>query len=359
MTTRREDARQRPPWWPENEPWPPVSGPPFAQRLLRRVGLALFVLFAIGVTLSILSSFLWSGGRAEGPPPFVPFFVVFWVGLLLYVASRVTRRFAQPLGDVMDAVHRLAGGDYSARVEVDGPAEIRALGSAVNTMAARLESGEEQRRNLVADIAHEVRTPLAIIRGNIEGVLDGVYPADEAHLGPVLEEVDVIARLIDDLHTLSSAEAGVLRLHREPVDLAELIQDVTTSFAAQSEARGVELAAHASVDPIVSVDPARIRQVLENLLTNALRHTEPGGSIEVRLDSAGAGYEVSVRDTGTGIPPDVLPHIFERYRKAPDSTGSGLGLAIARRLVEAHGGTIAAESTLGEGTTIRFTLPGD
>jgi len=359
MTARREDARQRPPWWPENEPWPPVPRPPFAQRLIRRVGLALFFLFAIGVTLSILSSFLWAGGRGHGPPPFVPFFVAFWVGVLLFVASRVTRRFAEPLVDVMETVHRLAGGDYSARVEIDGPAEIRALGTAVNTMAARLESGEEQRRNLVADIAHEVRTPLAIIRGNIEGVLDGVYPADEAHLGPVLEEVDVIARLIDDLHTLSSAEAGMLRLFKEPVDLAELIEDVLASFAVQARTRGIELTAHASVDPIVTVDAARVRQVLENLLSNALRHTESGGSIEVRLERAGNGFEVSVRDTGTGIPPDVLPYIFERYRKSPDSTGSGLGLAIARRLVEAHGGAIAAESTPGEGTTIRFTLPAE
>ncbi|MCK9519330.1 MAG: ATP-binding protein, partial [Dehalococcoidia bacterium] len=334
--TPGSEGRQRPIWWPEDEPWPPQGRPPFVRRFFRRIAIAALVFFAIAITLSFISAFLWSGDRRGGPPPFVPFLLV--VVLLLFVARRVTSRFARPLGNVLETIDRLAAGDYSARAEEVGPSEMQALGRAVNSMAARLESGEEERRNLVADIAHEVRTPLAVIRGNIEGMLDGVYAADSARLAPVLEEVEVIGRLVDDLQTLSSAEAGMLRLHTEPIELAGLVQDVADSFAAQAEAAGVTLSVRDATSPVVTIDPPRIRQVLENLLSNALRHTPEGGAITIALDREGANIAVRVTDTGSGIDPDVLPYIFERYRKAPDSTGSGLGLAIARRLVEAHNG---------------------
>jgi two-component system OmpR family sensor kinase/two-component system sensor histidine kinase BaeS len=349
---------RKPPWWPEGEPWPPGGRPPFAGRLLRRIAIALLLFFALGAVLSIISGLLW--GRHDRPGPwFGPFFPLALAALLLFVGSRVARRYAQPLGGVLDTIERLAAGDYAARAPASGPPEIRALGDAVNVMAGRLAASEEQRRNLVADIAHEVRTPLAIIRGNVEGILDNVYAPDPERLAPILEEVEVITRLIDDLQTLSSAEAGMLRLHPESLDVGILVEDVARAFEPQAAGKGVAIRVDVQRVAPVTADGARVRQVIENLLTNALRHTPAGGSIHVRLCAGRHGLEVQVVDTGSGIAPEDLPHIFERYRKAPDSTGSGLGLAIARRLVEAHRGSITAASEPGSGTTISFTLPAD
>jgi signal transduction histidine kinase len=227
-------------------------------------------------------------------------------------------------------------------------------------MTTRLQVNEEQRRHLLADVAHELRTPLAVVRGNLEAMLDGVYPRDDTHLVPILEETAHMTRLLDDLRTLSLAEAGTLRLHREPTDLTALIADVAAAFSARATAAGIALLAPAASLPDLDVDSLRVREVLENLIANALRYTPNGGSI--RIDAAptptAGTVAISVADTGTGIAPDQLPHIFERFTKSADSGGSGLGLAIARRLVEAHGGEIQAESTPGRGTTIRFTLPG-
>jgi signal transduction histidine kinase len=235
-------------------------------------------------------------------------------------------------------------------------------------MAQRLEANEAQRRSLLADVAHELRTPLSVIRGNLEGVLDGLYPADQAHLGPVLEETAVMARLLDDLQTLSTAEAGVLRLHRERVAPASLATDAVTAFRARAEEAGVTLRWHAAGGvPDLDVDPLRIGQVLANLLSNAVRHTPPGGSVTLSVEPAAAAGAVAgaaagavafaVADTGPGIDARELPHVFDRFVKSVDSGGAGLGLAIAKSLVEAHGGSIGAESAPGRGTTMRFLLP--
>jgi signal transduction histidine kinase len=225
-------------------------------------------------------------------------------------------------------------------------------------MAARLEANEAQRRGLLADVAHELRTPLSVIRGNVEGMLDGLYPADEAHLAPVLEETAVMARLLDDLQTLSTAEAGVLRLHRERVDPSSLVQDAVAAVRARADAAGVTLAWRATPGvPELDVDPVRIGEVLANLLSNAVRHTPGGGSITVAVESAATGVAFTVSDTGKGIDPADLPFVFDRFVKSADSGGAGLGLAIARSLVEAHGGSITAESEPGRGTTMRFVLP--
>jgi two-component system OmpR family sensor kinase/two-component system sensor histidine kinase BaeS len=229
---------------------------------------------------------------------------------------------AAPIGEVMEAADRVAGGDYSTRVQVRGPGEVGRLANAFNQMTERLQVNETQRRALLADVAHELRTPLSVIRGNVEGMLDGVYPPDQAHLGPLLEETAVMARLLDDLQTLSTAEAGVLRLHRERVDPAALATDA-----------------------------------LANLLTNAIRHTPAGGSVRVVVEPDPAGVAVVVADTGPGIDPGDLAHVFGRFVKSADSGGAGLGLAIARSLVEAHGGRITAQSAPGQGTVMRFSLP--
>jgi signal transduction histidine kinase len=225
-------------------------------------------------------------------------------------------------------------------------------------MTERLQANETQRRALLADVAHELRTPLSVIRGNVEGMLDGVYPADGAHLGPVLEETAVMARLLDDLQTLSTAEAGVLRLYRERVAPLGLAQDTAAALRSRADRAGVSLDVRATAPvPEVEVDQVRVGEVLANLLTNAIRHTPPGGSVRVVVEPDPAGVAVAVADTGPGIDPRDLAHVFDRFVKSADSGGAGLGLAIARSLVEAHGGSIAARSAPGEGTTMRFVLP--
>ncbi|HEY8987679.1 MAG TPA: ATP-binding protein, partial [Candidatus Limnocylindrales bacterium] len=252
--------------------------------------------------------------------------------------------------------------DYSARVDqpVRGPRPVRDLVRAFDTMAARLEADEKQRRSLLADVTHELRTPLAVVQGNVEAIIDGVHPADEAHLSAILDETRVLTRLIEDLRTLALSEAGSLSLHREPTDLAILAADVATAFDAAARGAGIQV--EADIDdslPLLDVDPVRIREVLSNLVGNAIRHTPAGGTIQVsgRLD--GDSVELVVADNGSGIEPDLLPHVFERFSRSATTGGSGLGLAIARGLVELHGGTIAATSRPGGGTRIVVRLPLD
>jgi two-component system, OmpR family, sensor histidine kinase BaeS len=274
-------------------------------------------------------------------------------------AGRAFRRMATPVGDLMAALGRVADGDYAARVGEHGPAEARTLIQAFNAMAERLQRQEEQRRGLLMDISHELRTPLAVLQGNLEGMLDGVYPRDDGHLTMVLEETQVLARLIEDLHTVTQADSLALQLARTPTDLAEVAAEAIASFRAQAEAAGVALQLLAEPGlPRADVDPERIRQVLTNLLSNALRYTPRGGAVRVHCSADGAGRLVlAVEDTGRGIPAEQLPHVFDRFYKSKDSRGTGLGLAIAKSLIAAHGGQIAAQSAPGEGTTIRITLP--
>jgi signal transduction histidine kinase len=331
---------------------------------VRRVGCLLAILVLLVFTASALAATFfgergWSDERGDGPPAPVAVAGVFFVVLVAVIVVRSLRRTAAPIGEVMEASARVAGGDYAVRVAVRGDGEVRQMIVSFNEMAARLQANEEQRRNLLADVAHELRSPLAVIRGNVEGMLDGVYPRDDEHLAPILEETAVMIRLLDDLRTLSTAEAGILRLHREPTDAAALVDDVFAAFAPRAAAAGVTLSRRVAPLPELDVDPTRLRQVLENLVGNALRYTPPGGSIRVEADPAGAAIEFAVVDTGAGIPPDDLPHVFDRFTKSADSGGSGLGLAIAKRLVEAHGGEIRAESEPGSGTAIRLTLPID
>lgn len=298
----------------------------------------------------------WQRGDGRPWPPFGGFFFLVLLGFLILGATRVARRFTGPMDNVAAGLDRLATGDYAARVETNGPPPMRTLAESFNVTAARLQGSEEQRRALVADIAHEVRNPLSVIRGNVEGMVDGIYPPDRERLAGVLEEVNVIARLVDDLSTLSSAEAGVLQLHREPTDLLVLVREVAASFGVEAARKTQTLSVHGAAVS-ADIDPARIRQILENLVSNALRHSPHGGAISLTVSESATGAEITVSDTGPGIPPDELPHVFERYRKATDSSGSGLGLAIARRLVEAHGGLIAAQSAPGSGTRFTFTVP--
>ena len=217
-------------------------------------------------------------------------------------------------------------------------------------MAARLEADETQRRTLLADVTHELRTPLAVVQGNVEAILDGVHPADEVHLGAILEETRVLDRLIEDLRTLALSEAGSLSLHREPTDLDVLIADVATSFAAAADAAGVTIRTELDQElPLLDVDPVRIREVVGNLVGNALRHTPAGGSITISArraadvpDRRAGGRAHGPRHRSGHRRRTCCPTSSSGSPAAPDSSGTGLGLSIARGLVELHGGTIVA-----------------
>jgi signal transduction histidine kinase len=291
---------------------------------------------------------------------FLPWLALASLILVLFALVASMRGVAWPLTDLIDIAGRVEAGDYSAQVRERGPRGFRTLARALNSMTERLRANEALRRNLLADVTHELRTPLAVIQGNLEGMLDGVYPADAGHIGPILEETHVLSRLIDDLRTLSLAESGALELHRELTDLGVLACDVAASFRAQSASGGIALEVDVPKDmPLLEIDPVRIREVLANLTDNSLRHTAPGGLVRISalLDEPGRRVTVSVTDNGAGIAPGDLPYIFDRFYKSRDSRGSGLGLAIAKNLVAAHGGEIHAESALRVGTTIRFSLP--
>lgn len=367
--SRRHFPRHRPHWWPDEEAWPPL--PPADMRrwhrmrgqfLWRMAGVLLFLLLAAG---AVCAATLWLLGliRTPGAGMQVLPWLLLGLGLFILAASLPgLRGLALPLRDLIEAAGRVEGGDLSAHVAERGPRELRALARAFNAMIARLKTTEGIRRRLLADVTHELRTPVAVIQGNLEAMLDGVYPADAAHIQPVLEETRVLSRLIDDLRTLSLAESGALELHREATDLGMLAGDVAASFRAQADGAGITLRVDAPSDiPLAEIDPVRIREVLVNLCANALRHTPSGGSvtIQVEVDEQRRRALVSVVDTGTGISPEDLPHVFDRFFKSRDSAGSGLGLAIAKNLVSAHGGQIEAQSQVGSGTTVRFTLPLD
>jgi signal transduction histidine kinase len=280
------------------------------------------------------------------------------LGLLIGVGQRI-RQMSKPFDDLITAADRIAQGDYAVRVKEQGIPEVRSLGQVFNSMAARLQESNEQRRNLLADITHELRTPITVIQGNVEGVLDGVYEADETHLKSILEETQLLSRLVDDLRTLALAESGALQLEKEPTDLSVLISETAAELRPQFDEAGVTLATDLPADaPLLSIDPERVRQVLVNLIVNALRHTPPGGGVRVHFAMIYTEEaQVTVEDNGTGIRPEDLPHIFDRFFKTKDSSGMGLGLAIAKNLVQAHGGIIQAESQPGVGTIFSFTLP--
>jgi two-component system, OmpR family, sensor histidine kinase BaeS len=300
-------------------------------------------------------------GRGVGPQ--------FGGGVVLILAcaaaagtvALIIRRIAAPVADIVSAAERIARRDYRVRVKEPefGPAWVGDTARAFNAMAKELEAQDQARRHLMTDIAHELRTPLAVMQGKLEGLIDGVYPRDTEGLQRLLEDTRVLARIVEDLRTLSTAESGALALTKEPTDILTLANDVASSLATRADEAGVKLGVETSdadIEPI-AIDPLRIREVLTNLVANALRHTPSGGRVDLKLGTSGNSVQVRVVDTGTGISEEELPRIFDRFYKGAGSSGSGLGLTIARSLVEAHGGTMRAESSPGTGTTITFSLP--
>jgi two-component system sensor histidine kinase BaeS len=324
-----------------------------------RAGLfALLVLVAIAVVISFLVNLIssWMGGHPSLALIWIPIVVV--VLLATGGLRRLLRGTAVPVGDLVEAAGRLEAGEIGAQVNERGPAEVRALAHAFNSMSTRLAATDAQRRRLLSDVSHELRTPLTVIQGNLEAIIDGIYPADDAHLAPILEEARVLGRLVDDLRTLASAEAGALSLEREALDLGHLAADLVAGFRPQADVAGVSLSVKAPDVVIADADPERLRQVLANLVANALRATPRGGNITLTVarDPSGAAT-LTVTDTGAGMDGDELERIFERFYRSAASHGSGLGLPIAREIVRAHGGRIEASSQPGAGTTMRVHLP--
>jgi signal transduction histidine kinase len=364
----------RPPWWPENEEWPPHD--PRAWRYMgrrnpffRRIGCAFVVFNLIGfVILFSVSAFILnvlgvvhiSGNQYSLLLPAGVIFFTLLIGAFVF-ATRNLRRMSRPLDELVEASNKVAEGDYSVRVDVRGTPEIRSLLHGFNSMAERLQLNDHQRRAMLADVSHELRTPITVIQGNVEGILDGMYPADETKLRSILEETQILSRLVDDLRTMALAESGSLQLKREPTNLAQLIQEVITSFETQSAEKQIKIDANLPELDDLNIDPLRFREVLNNILSNALRYTPRDGEINVSLTATGSGVErsvtVSIQDSGPGIESADLPYVFDRFYKSSDSGGMGLGLSIAKYIIEAHGGKIWAESESNQGTRISFTIP--
>jgi two-component system sensor histidine kinase BaeS len=355
----------RPSWWPENQPWPPPRRRFRHNPFFRRLGCFFGIFNALGFTLFVLLvAFIL---RTFGPVdtnyllhwalPLVLAALVLIITIVI-LAILGLRRISVPLDDLLEAAGRVADGDYSTRVPEKGLPEVRSLARAFNNMASRLHQADEQRRNLLADTTHELLTPLTVIQGNLEGMLDGVYPADETNLRGLLDETNILSHIMEDLRTLALAESGALQLKKEPTDLLPFLRDVTNIFQAQAASTGVTITVDVAANlPVLEIDPSRMRQVLANLLANDLRYTPAGGTIRFRCETDGKNILLAVQDDGPGIPPDDLQHIFERFYKSTDSGGMGLGLAIAKHLVEAHGGSLTAENAPGRGTIFRILLP--
>lgn len=280
-------------------------------------------------------------------------------GVGWWSAGRITRSLLH----LRDAVQRLDLRDLSQRVPVEGNDEIADLARAFNRMTARLEAEERSRRQLLADVAHELRHPLAVLQGRLELMQDGLVPLEPEALLPLQDEVIRMTRLVGDLRDLSLAEVGGLSLHLTPVDVGALLGALLSNLEAVAAARQIRLTAAVPPDlPPVQADPDRIRQVFLNLLANALQYTPEGGEVQVRAWREGKELRVRICDTGPGIAPEDLPHIFDRFFRADRSRtratgGTGLGLAIVRSLLELHGGRVSVESRPGAGTCFTVALP--
>jgi two-component system, OmpR family, sensor kinase len=303
--------------------------------------------------LSRLQSALWVGAALA-------------VGLGVVTGVILSRSLTAPLQRLAAAARGVASGNLDQQVKVEGSAELAEVGRAFNDMTTALKKAETLRQNLVADVAHELRTPLSVLQGNLRAILDDVYALDKAEISRLYDETRLLGRLVDDLRELALADAGQLCLSLRPTDLAKVIRFTIDNLALAAEAQQVALTVQLP-DPLptAQADSDRVAQVLRNLLINGLRHTPPGGSVTVTASETGNMVEIAVADTGEGISPDDLPHVFERFWRADPSRargerlagGTGLGLSVAQSLVEAQGGRIWVDSVPGDGTVFRFTLP--
>ncbi|MHB8085897.1 MAG: sensor histidine kinase [Dehalococcoidia bacterium] len=302
--------------------------------------------------------FLQNSQRSLGIAALVA--VVFAVVLGIIVSNLITR----PMRQLATSAHKIAAGDLTQRVKHNSDDEVGEVSVAFNSMAEQLEMKEKSRKQLLADIAHELRNPLSIVQGNLEAWLDGVITPSPDQVASVYDETILLNRLVSDLRELSLAEAGQLKLRLEPSNLRELINTEINVFTARCQEKQVKLEADIANDlPQANIDQDRIRQVLHNLLENALRYSPAGGTIKVKAQPEDESYvNISVADTGSGIDPADLPYVFDHFYKADRSRqrgygGAGIGLALVKKYVELHGGKVWVETQLGKGSTFYFTVP--
>jgi two-component system OmpR family sensor kinase len=282
------------------------------------------------------------------------------LGIVVGVA--LSRTVSRPLAQLAQAARAFAAHNWDQRVKVSGTEEVAEVSFAFNDMADALQQAETLRRILMADVAHELRTPLTVLQGNLRAMLDGVYPLERGEIATLYDETRLLNRLVDDLRELALAEAGQLKLNSQPIDLTALIESTVSNFMPVADEREVTLKVEIDRALEVHADPDRVAQVLRNLIANALWHTPPQGSITLEAQVIDRLVRVSVSDTGEGIAPEDVPHVFDRFYRSDKSRtrhtgGSGLGLAIAKSLIEALGGEIGVESALGQGSRFWFTLP--
>jgi signal transduction histidine kinase len=291
-----------------------------------------------------------------------------WGGLLaiaiaLILTLVLSRRISAPIRVLTSTARKLGKGDFSQRVPSKGKGEIAELSQAFNSMADDIERNEKLRQNLVADTAHELRTPLSNLRGYLEAIKDDVIKPDATTINSLYEEATLLTRLVDDLQELALAEASELKLVLQADDISEVIKQAVVSSQSQSNDKGISLNMELPDKlPLCEIDSQRIAQVLHNLISNAITHTPRDGIVTISARESGQYVEVTVADTGEGIPAEELENIFERFYRVDRSRsrrtgGSGLGLTIAKRLIEAHGGQISVESEPGKGSRFTFTVP--
>jgi signal transduction histidine kinase len=283
--------------------------------------------------------------------------------IALFLGVFLARRLTRPVRELTTATRAMAKGELAQQVPVRSQDELGELAASFNQMSADLARANELRRQMTADIAHDLRTPLSVIKGYTEGLRDGILQPTSETFQIIHQEAEQLSRLVEDLRTLSLADAGELTLTRQLAHPRELLERTAAAHLprAQQLEIGLQVTAEANV-PAVNVDPERMAQVLGNLVSNALRHTPAGGRISLAAAQRGSNVLLTVQDTGVGIAPDKLRRIFTRFYRGDESRQahegeSGLGLAIAKSLVELHGGAISVESTLGEGTTFAIALP--
>lgn len=280
-----------------------------------------------------------------------------------FLVTLLVRQLARPLNELTQASEKIAEGQLEQKVEVNSQDEIGELAQSFNTMSTKLKQSEDLRRQMTADIAHELRTPMSVIQGDLEAVIDGVYPANQETFQSLLDESHRLSRLIDDLRELSLLEAGELHLERKNTDIKTLVQQLVHAYQIKAESNGITLQFNnTDVVSDVEADADRIAQVLRNLIGNAIRYTPSGGTVVIDLHRDNGELTCSVTDTGPGMSEEEASRVFERFWRADQSRtrhsgGSGLGLSISKRLVEAHGGKMWVQTALNQGSTFGFSLP--
>ena len=303
--------------------------------------------------------------ESRGALPIALSYIAIVTGIAAIVAGALmSRHLTKPLDSLQKAAQAIGDSQLAYRVEVAGTEEMRQVAQTFNQMATQLQTAETLRQNLLADVAHELRHPLHILKGNLRAILDDVYPLNKEEIARLVDQTNHMTALINDLHELAQAEARQLPMYKQEVNIAQLVKEIKTVFKPAALTKQIDLQVELlGTMPILDVDPSRIRQVLHNLLDNALRHTGENGRVHLTVEQAEDGLQISVADSGTGIKADELPHVFDRFYRADnarnrDQDGVGLGLAIARAIVEAHDGHIdVASDGVDQGSTFMVWLP--